>query len=140
MFQNYFVELDGQETDALRAGALSCSAFVSAILYLQNPALVSAGKQPWVSSTHANVASTEKDMETNGWHRINELREGAVITWEQKLGMTDSKMHWHQGFYVGNDRAVSNGSNSSLLPEEHNATYDGTRKIESIWWHGDLDE
>ncbi|HXV27209.1 MAG TPA: hypothetical protein VD862_04270 [Candidatus Paceibacterota bacterium] len=140
MFRTYFVEADGGKINALADGGLSCAAFVSAVLYLQNPALQSAGKAPWLTSTHANVGSTEKDMERNGWRQIEELRDGAVITWEQKPGGSDGKMHWHQGFYIGGDRAVSNGSNSTLMPEEHHATYGGNRKIERIWWHPALDD
>lgn len=139
MFQNYFIELDGKEIDALDGGGLSCASFVSAILYLQNPPLAGAGVPQWLSSTHANVSSNEKDMAEHGWSEIDERREGAVITWEKKPA-PDGTLHLHQGFYVGNDRAVSNGSNTTHMPEEHHATYDGTRKIIRVWWHEALNE
>jgi hypothetical protein len=139
MFRNYYLERDGVEVDVLKDGAFSCAVFVSSVLYLQNSSLEFAGRPRWISYVHANVPSNEKDMEANGWRRIEELREGAVITWEPKPG-ADGTPHLHQGFFVGNERAVSNGSNSTLMPQEHHVTYDGTRKIERIWWHESLED
>ncbi len=139
MFRNFFIAIDGVEHDALKDGGLGCGTFVSSVLYLQNSSLEFAGRPKWLSFVHANVLAVEKDMQANGWQLINEPKEGAVVTWEQKPG-ADGTMHWHMGFYVGGGRAVSNGSNSTLMPEEHDATYSGTRKIERIWWHPVLDE
>jgi hypothetical protein len=139
LFQNFYILLDGQQRDSLRGGALGCGVVVSSILYLQNSSLEFAGKPHWIQFVHANVLPTERDMETHGWIRISDLRPGAVIVWEPKAG-ADGTPHWHMGFSVGDDRAVSNGSNSTLMPEEHHATYEGTRKIERIWWHPILDE
>ena len=138
MFQNYFIELDGKEIDALEGGGLSCASFVSSVLYLQNPPLALVGKPKWLSSTHANVAKNEEDMAANGWRQIDELQVGAVITWEEKPD--DGQMHLHQGFYIGDNRAVSNGSNTTHMPGEHDATYDGTRKIIRMWWHDALND
>jgi len=137
-FRSFFVALGGEESDALRDGALSCSVFVSSVLYLQNSSLEFSGQDRWLQYVHANVPSTEKDMEAHGWHIIEDLREGAVVTWEARPG-ADGTPHLHQGFFVGNDRAVSNGSNSTLMPEEHHITYDGTREVIRIWWHPALD-
>jgi hypothetical protein len=130
MFRNLFALVDGEEKDILRDGQVSCAVFVSAILYLQNSG--------WISSPHATVPSTEKDMEQNGWIQIPDLREGAVVTWEP-ITYHDGATHWHVGFYVGNDRAVSNASNDSGIPKEHHITYDGTRQVARIWWHPVLD-
>ncbi len=143
MFRNFFITIDGTERDALADGALSCSTFLSSILYLQNSTLEFLKKPKWISFVHANVPAVERDMEQNGWQRIDDLCEGAVIVWEARKGVeipVYGNMHLHAGFYIGNDRAVSNGSNSTLMPEEHHVTYDGTRKIERIWWHPILDE
>ncbi len=134
LFRNFFIAVDGAETDVLENGGLGCATVVSSILYLQNPALEFAAKSRWISSTHANVLAAERDMVQNGWQQVSELREGAVITWEQKPG-ADGALHWHMGFFIGNGRAISNGSNSTLMPEEHHYTYDGTRNIARIWWH-----
>jgi hypothetical protein len=138
MFQNFSIAFDGTERDALRGGKASCGTFLSSVLYLQNSTLEFLGKPRWIRFVHANVTSVEKDMQECGWVIIPEPREGAIITWEAKLG-EDGLMHLHSGFCIGNDRAVSNGSNSTLMPEEHHVTYEGTRKIDRIWWHPELD-
>ena len=142
-FQNFYITIDGVERDALNGGSLACGTVVSSVLYLQNSTLEFLKKPRWIAFTHANVPAAEKDMEACGWHQIDEVREGAIITWEAREG-TDvpvyGNMHLHMGFYIGNDRAVSNGSNSTLMPEEHHYTYDGARKILRIWWHPELDE
>lgn len=140
MFRTYFVEVNGKRVNALQDGGLSCAAFASGIMYLQNPALESAGRPRWLASTHANVGSTEKDMEQNGWRQVGtEPREGDVIVWDPKSG-ADGTMHWHMGFCVGGGRAVSNGSNSTLMPEEHDQTYGGTRAIARVWRHPALEK
>jgi hypothetical protein len=96
-------------------------------------------KPRWISFVHANVGPTEEDMVRNGWTEISDLREGAVVSWAARPG-ADGTPHRHIGFFVGNDRAISNGSNTTLMPEEHHITYDGAREIEHIWWHPMLDE
>ena len=138
LFRNFFIEINGVERDALKDGGLGCGTVVSSILYLQNSTLEFSGKPKWISFVHANVLAVEKDMAANGWHEIDEPAEGAVLTWEAKPG-EDGTPHLHMGFYVGGDRAVSNGSNTTHMPEEHHFTYDGTRKIIRIWWHPELD-
>lgn len=138
MFRNFYITIDGVERDALADGALGCGVLVTSILYLQNSTLEFLKKPRWISFTHASVISTEKDMAKNGWFIISDLREGAIITWEAREGRevpVYGNMHIHMGFYLGNERAISNGSNSTLMPEEHHYTYGGTRKIERIWWH-----
>ena len=139
MFRNLYATVDGVETDILHDGQVSCAVFVSAILYLQNAPIELNGGTRWISSTHATVVSTEKDMKQNGWVLIEELREGAVITWEP-ITYEDGAIHGHIGFYVGNNLAVSNMSNGAGVPSEHDATYGDTRKIAHIWWHPVLDE
>lgn len=139
MFRNLYALVDGVEQDILRDGQVSCAVFVSALLYLQNSVLEFEGKPRWISYTHATVPSTEKDMEQNGWIQISELREGAVITWEP-ITYDDGATHWHIGFYMGNDRAISNSSNETGVPKEHHVTYEGKRQVARIWWHPSLDE
>ena len=143
MFQNFYITIDDQERDALGGGALGCGTFLSSILYLQNSTLEFLKKSRWISFVHANMPAVEKDMIANGWHEIKDLREGAILVWEAREGTevpVYGNMHLHSGFYIGNERAVSNGSNTTLMPEEHHYTYDGTRKIVRIWWHPSLDE
>lgn len=142
MFQNFYITIDGEERDALKGGALSCGTFLSSVLYLQNSTLEFLKKPRWISFVHANIPATEKDMRENGWYEIQEPREGAVLIWEAREG-TDipvyGNMHLHAGFSIGNNRAVSNGSNTTLMPEEHHITYEGTRTIIRIWWHAELE-
>ena len=133
MFRNLFAMVDGIETDIVDQGALSCSFFLSAILFVNK----------LIADMHANVAGLERDLEASGWSLVDEVRAGAVLVWEPRpLTKARSFMptQLHAGVYLGEDRAVSNASNSTLIPEEHHWTYDGTRKVIRIWWHPVLDE
>ena len=133
MFRNNYALVDGEEQDINRNGELACSFFVSAILYVNK----------FIGDMHAGTIGLEKDLEKSGWHLIDRPREGAVIVWEPRKASFVPGMgheHGHLGFSIGNDRAISNGSNSTHMPEEHHYTYDGTRKIERIWFHPDLEE
>ena len=78
-------------------------------------------------------------MLSNGWYEIKELKPGTVVVWDKKLGNDDGKMHAHNGFYVGGDMAISNDSKGTGFPCKHHYTYNGTRKIEKIYWHPELD-
>ena len=129
MFRNLFAIVDGEEKDIFENGMLSCSAFASGVLTF-------AGL---MDGPRATVDSFEKALKEAGWIRLKEPRDGAVLIWEGKA-FDDGKTHRHAGFYIGNDRAISNGSNTTGLPMEHHWTFDDTRKVESIWWHRDLDE
>ena len=140
MFRNFYVEENRQEKDVLENGGLSCAVFVSSILYLANSTLEFSGKSKWISFTHANVPSTEKDMLKNGWQEVKDLKPGAVLVWESKLGNDDGIMHEHNGFYIGNDEAISNDSKGTGFPHKHHFTYNDTRKIEKIYWHPALED
>lgn len=128
LFRNLWASVDGEVRDINKNGALACGFFTSAVLYLNK----------LIGDMHAGVAGLERDLAASGWQQTAELREGAVIVWESRPG-ADGTMHAHAGFYIGNDRAVSNGSNSTLMPEEHHVTYDGVRAIARIWWHPSLE-
>ena len=133
MFRNFYINENEVEKDALENGGLSCSAFASSILYLQNSVFEFLKKPKWLEFTHANVASTVKDMMQNGWQEIVELKLGAVLIWEKQE-------HEHMGFYVGNDEAISNDSKGTGFPWRHHVTYNNTRKVEKILWHPALNE
>ncbi|OGM98254.1 MAG: hypothetical protein A2915_04015 [Candidatus Yanofskybacteria bacterium RIFCSPLOWO2_01_FULL_41_34] len=139
MFRNFYVEKDGEMQDVYNDGRWSCGVLVSAILYLQNSTLEFFKKPRWIQYIHANVDSTTKDMLSNGWYEIKELKPGTVVVWDKKLGNDDGKMHAHNGFYVGGDMAISNDSKGTGFPCKHHYTYNGTRKIEKIYWHPELD-
>ncbi|HEY4474885.1 MAG TPA: hypothetical protein VJC06_03120 [Candidatus Paceibacterota bacterium] len=140
MFRNFYIVQDNIEKDAYEDGRWSCSVFVSSILYLQNSMLEFLKKEHWIKFTHANVESTTKDMIANGWYEIRELNPGAVIVWENKLGNDDNAMHFHNGFCINETEAISNDSKGSGLPHRHHIIYNGTRKIEKIYWHPELND
>lgn len=129
MFRNVWASVDGEVRDINNNGALACGFFTSALLFLNK----------LIGDIHAGVAGLERDLLASGWVQIERPREGAVIIWEPRTG-ADGIPHLHAGFCVSDDRAVSNGSNSTLMPEEHHITYDGTRKIERVWWNTELEE
>lgn len=133
MFRNFYIVMDGLEKDALNNGELSCAAFVSSVLFLQNSLLEFLKKPHWIKLTHANVSSTAKDMIENGWQEVSELKPGAVLVWEKKDG------HEHIGFFMGEDQAIGNNSQNPGSPKKHHYTYNDTRKIEKILWHPELD-
>ena len=126
MFQSLFIELQKKKKDIMNEGDLSCAYFVSSILMLFK----------FLKSNHAVVLSTIEDMKKSGWERIklSNLKEGDVLVWEKtedKKGDYE-KNHYHIGFYIGNNRAISN-STSKKCPVEHHYTYNGKRKIISCW-------
>jgi hypothetical protein len=132
LFRNLWASVDGIEADILRNGALSCVFFVSGVLYMNK----------LLGDMHAgDGGGLERDMEASGWVQISHdhLKPGAVLTWEARAAH-DGKSHLHHGFYVGNDRAVSNGSNTTGMPEDHHYTFEHSRTILRVWWHPKLEE
>lgn len=131
LFKNLYAKNEqGEEIDILEDGKNSCAVFVSWILLALE----------MIKRPHATVGGVEKDLIESGWFEINELRPGAVLLWESKLGQHDELLHSHIGFYVGNDEAISNDSRGRGFPWKHHYTYNGTRKIDKIYRHSDLDE
>ena len=130
MFRNLFAEINGEQRDILENGGLSCAMTVSSILFLNK----------LIKDLHANVSATEKDMIESGWFEIKEAKPGAVLFWEKKVGLDDGKMHGHNGFYIGGDMAISNDSRGKGFPHKHQYTYNGTRKIEKIYWNDELND
>lgn len=129
MFRNLYALVNGTERDILKNGELSCAAFISGVLTLNG----------LIDRPHATVDGTEKAIRVGGWVEVEKPQEGAVLAWEG-IRYEDGQVHRHMGFFVGNDRAVSNASNAEGVPREHHWTYDGTRKVDRIWWHPALDE
>lgn len=110
---------------------------VSHILYSFNSLLEFLGKEHWIKFIHLTVASTEKDMTEHGWYEIKDLRPGAILIWEKKDGH-NGEPHNHIGFFTGGEEAISNSSRGTGFPHKHHVTYNGTRKVEKILWHDDL--
>jgi hypothetical protein len=129
IFQNFYVLEGGVEKDVLAGGEISCAILVSNILHMF-PSL------NLIKSPHLTIESTIKDMQSCGFYEIVELKEGAIILWEAKEFATTGS-HKHIGFYVGDDRAISN-SDKVKTPIEHDLNFDKTRKIEKIFWNDNL--
>lgn len=128
MFRTFYARVDGKKTDVMKNGDLSCAFFVSSLL--STLALMKA--------THGTVESTIKDMKQSGWKHAQKLAPGSVIVWEEK------KEHKHIGFYLGNNKAISNSSKKKS-PAAHHITYgikngEPVRKIEAAYWHPKLSE
>jgi plastocyanin len=118
MFRSLYLSVDGKKFDATHDGILSCSYFVSNILLIWG--LTNEG--------HANVENTTKDMLKNGWKKIpaNKIKPGDIIVWEKK------GEHLHNGFYVGNKKAISN-IDTKKAPMLHSWNYNGKRKIIAVY-------
>lgn len=131
IFRNLYFEVNGKKKDILENGALSCAIFVSWIL--KNFDLIKEG--------HATVDGTIKDLKKTGWRKIKKPRTGAILIWGKKF--YDSEPHKHIGFYIGNNKAISN-SYKSRKPLKHHWTFGvkngkPVRKVEEIWWHKKLE-
>lgn len=122
MFRNFYVKVGGKKEDIMRNGELSCAFYVSAILTLFK----------FIKETHGTVASTVLDLKNSGWKQVKKPKVGSVIVWS-KIDFGNSDIHTHIGFYVGKNSAMSNNYKLGH-PTEHHWTFNGTRKIDSIWW------
>lgn len=120
----------GKEIDVLENGENSCAVFVSWILLTLE----------LIKHPHASVFSTEKDLIASGWFQIKDLKPGAILIWEEKIGQYDGIMHQHMGFCVNDDQAISNSSQNTGFPIKHHVTYNNSRQVEKIYWHPELGE
>ena len=135
LFRNLYADENGKEIDILENGRNSCGVFVSWILL----------PLELIKRPHATVYATEKDLVASGWYEIKELKPGAVIVWEKRPAddglLGDKNVNFsHIGFCVSDTEAISNGSKGTGFPWKHHITYNGTRKIDKIYWHSALDE
>lgn len=121
-FQNIYASVDGEELDILRNGGLSCAWYVSCLL--QNMGLI--------SKPHTTVTSTEAELEESGWQKVNEAKTGDILVWESHD--FEGEHHMHIGFYMGNERAISNSATDGV-PKEHDWLFRETteRKITQIY-------
>jgi hypothetical protein len=128
MFRNLYVEVDGGKKDITGDGNLSCAFFVSSLLVVSK----------LIKEPHATVDGTIKDLQTSGWQEIVEPKIGCILVWEKVDFGGSLGEHKHVGFYIGNNRAVSNDSKESC-PKEHDYLFDGSRQIEKMFWHPKLE-
>lgn len=127
MFRNFYAKVDGKKTDIMKNGDLSCAWFASSLVYLSK----------LIKEPHATVDSTVKDLEQSGWQKIQKPKIGSVLVWEK-----NHNFHKHIGFYIGNNKAISNNKKIKT-PIIHHWTYGikngkPVRKIEVIFWNPSL--
>ncbi|MFP4539392.1 MAG: hypothetical protein ACLFNN_00465 [Candidatus Paceibacterota bacterium] len=106
MFRNVYADVDGEYTDITDNGDLSCAFFVSSVLKIFG----------LIKEIHITVNSTVKDMERNGWVDTDDPEPGDVVVWSEEH--SNEEKHRHIGFFLGEDRAISN-SKHKRHPIEH---------------------
>ncbi len=126
LFRNLYAYLNNKKQDITKNGRLSCALHTSSLLLLFG----------LISKPHSTVDGVIKDLKRSGWILIKKPRKGAILVWERKNG------HKHIGFYIGNNKAISN-SFLKRKPILHHWTF-GTknsrsfRKIEQIFWNNKI--
>lgn len=131
IFKNLYFKKGRKKIDALENGNLSCAVFVSWILrnfYL-------------IKDMHTTVSGTEKDLKNSDWRKIKKPKIGAVLVWEEKKFENGS--HKHIGFFIGENKAISNGAKKGH-PIKHHWTFGpksdkNHRRVIEIWWNKKLE-
>lgn len=129
MFQTLWADVDGVRTDILDGGDVSCAYFVSCLLKIFD----------LIESPHATVQGVERDLRASGWQETDTMVPGCILVWEMQA-QADDEPHEHIGFYIGENRAVSN-SYTKRHPVLHHFTSgvgdDGQpiRAIRTIYAH-----
>ena len=135
LFRNLYAYVDGNKTDILRSGKLSCAIYISSILH----------RFKLTNDIHATVEGTVKDLKKSGWQKVKRPRLGAILVWEpQKVNDRIYWRHDHIGFYIGKNRAISSDF-KRRQPILHHWTFGvkngrPVRKIEQILWNKKLDK
>lgn len=127
LFRNFYAKVNGKRTDIMRNGDLSCAFYVSSVLVLFQ----------MINKIHGTVDSTVLDLKKSGWRIIKKPKIGSVLVWE-KIDFGKNNIHRHIGFYIGNNKAISNSCESGY-PVRHYWTFGGKRKIEMILWNPKLE-
>ncbi len=128
IFRNLYAKIDGKKVDIVRNGNLSCAFYVSSVLTIFQ----------LIPKPHGTVEGTIKDLVQSGWNKLKTPKIGSVLVWEE-LNFNDGEKHKHIGFYIGDNKAISN-SEKLGQPKIHHWTY-GTikrkpvRKVEAIYWN-----
>ncbi len=126
-YRKLFVQTPSRTLDVIEDGDLACAYFASSVLTLCGMT---------IGGVHTTVSATIADLKTSGWSTVRRLKIGAVIIWRPKL-CTDNLYHKHIGFYIGKGKAISTNP-IKKTPVLHSTTYDGTREIESVYFHEKL--
>ena len=126
IFRNLFFDINGKKKDILGNGKLSCAFYVSSILYLFK----------LIEEPHTTVNGLVKDLVKSGWKLFNKPKIGSILVWELYKG------HYHIGFYIAKNKAISNNSvkKHSVL---HHWTFGNRlgkpkRQVIKIFWHKSL--
>lgn len=126
LFRNFYAKVNGKRADIMRNGELSCAFHVSSILVLFQ----------FVKGVHATVDSTVKDLQRSGWKVIKRPKIGSVLVWE-KIDFGNRDIHKHIGFYIGNNKAVSNSFKRGY-PVIHSWNFGAKRKVDLMFWYPKL--
>ena len=124
IFRTCYVTDGRKKFDVYKNGEVSCAFFVSGILLLFK----------LIDRPHATVKTTIEKMNQKGWKRRRNSRPkpGDIIIWEKMLH-GNNKMHQHIGFYINNNKAVSNCF-KKRTPKMHHYKYGGKRKIVTAYY------
>ncbi|MEX2145257.1 MAG: hypothetical protein WD712_02715 [Candidatus Spechtbacterales bacterium] len=130
IFRSTYALVNGKKEDVTKNGSYSCAVFVSSILLMFG----------LIKKRHATVESTVADMRKSGWKEIKRPKVGAILIWRPWV----KSSNWHIGFYVGNNKAISNHW-LKKVPASHDFVYGRrngkpNRPMESIWWHKSLEK
>lgn len=119
LFKHLFVVDDkGEKIDVTEDGKLSCAFVVSSILALFQ----------LIDRPHATVGSTVEATKRAGWVETKTPVEGGLVVWPEAEG------HPHIGFYIGDDKCVSNDTKLGV-PSLHGLTMRDGRKPEYYLTH-----
>ena len=132
LWLNNYGIVNGKKADLVANGSLSCAFFVTSILKMFD----------LIRNLHLTVEGTEKDLIKSGWQEIRiskNMPEGAILIWEKQKTLDSNTFHLHIGFYLGEEKAISN-SEVNRFPIIHHYTYYNTRQIIKAYYHKKLDE
>lgn len=110
LFRKLYFRINGNAIDVLEDGDLSCAMYVSSILYLFG----------LIAERHTTVVGTIEDIQKSGWYEIKAPRKGALMLWglKKKDDGTQGK-HRHVGFYIDEQTAISNSSDTRVVAQHH---------------------
>lgn len=123
MFRSVYAEVNDIKVDITKNGDLSCAFYASSILLMFK----------LIKEIHTTVDGTIKDLENSGWFEIETPKPGCVLVWMEKE-FESGELHKHIGFYIGENKAISNSSKNGSPTEHEWDSYDG-RPVEMILAH-----
>jgi hypothetical protein len=118
MFQHFYATFDGERRDTMNGGYTACAFYVSSILTIFG----------WLKAPNSVVESVVAKLEETGWQKVAEPEDGDVLVYEEAgVDENDPEPMPHIGFYIGNERAISNSS-TQRVPIEHDWRFRETRE------------